>query len=880
MADPLTEEEQLRQKAVDRLEDEKRFMVKSRDGAEHSVPYSQLAEQVAQGGLVKKGTRVPMMSPEGKLGSVPIEQFQVAMGEHGYQPASAAQVNDGRLEGKYGTAEQMAYTALEAGARSLTTLGIADPQDMPLFGDAADAAARASENTKTRIAADLGVTLGTAFLTGGATAEARVLAGGTKLATTVAKTAGAAAKAKGLAAEAGALSSTAKAAASAPGLVSRVANLNPITLATKGGARLEGALARKFGKDAPGFLAKGAAVATSGAIEGALYGTAVAAKETYTNPEFTSEAALEQIKMHTLFGAGVGTGLHVGMGAIKGVAWGANKGIRRMFNASEGVSTSDAILNHYTFKSVAGDTGGTAGMKKIMRRYGGTLDPWAEKFRDADGLKEGFGPEARIRSSGLIMKDGVEQIQGPLNRAVEAGKDIKIGTIRNAIMAGSKYKALQKSQLGGAAEQLDWLHKELPTLFGESVNPKSTMSVKEAWQLRVDIDQAHAWRIDPTTSKNALLMRDIRPDLEEVIEDGIEKALGAGERATYRKGKELYHVGVTGRDLAMDNMARDKARSGTGLLDSIYSNMGAMVAAAGGGAMSGSMLVGILTGQMHHAWRANKAEIIGKTMHGAQRWWNAEANASSLMQRSVKAAAGAMKAAVPTRATVRVTAQLGAREKKREDVYKEMRQKYSEAASNPLSVMERMNNQMADLEAAAPELMASMRDKTIRAAVHLNETAPVANTPIATARPDLQDTLGVPDSEQLKWLNRVVAVENPQAVIDAVENLTVTREQMETFATVWPARHAQLLEHLGEELASAEKPPSRYQTQMLSLVFGRPFDPSYQPKRVANFQEQYVLQAAQREEEQPSPSRRNQPKTAAAHLTKSQKTSEAASHLA
>ncbi len=60
----------------------------------------------------------------------------------------------------------------------------------------------------------------------------------------------------------------------------------------------------------------------------------------------------------------------------------------------------------------------------------------------------------------------------------------------------------------------------------------------------------------------------------------------------------------------------------------------------------------------------------------------------------------------------------------------------------------------------------------------------------------------------------------------------------------------------------------------------QPFHPSFEPRRVANFQQQYALEAEKREEEMPSPSQRNQPKTAAAHLTKSQKLSEAGSHIA
>ena len=915
------EEQKLRQEAMRNLGTEKHTTVVSRDGTQTAVPYSQLAEAVDAGGRVRKGTRIPIMSPEGVLSHVPIEQYEAAKAQD-YMGARSSQIHDAAMEKKYGTTSEMVKTAVESGARSLVTFGIAKPQDMAIFGSPADALARAETNAKTALAAEVATTIGTAVVSGGSSLGARgLLAGG--------------------------------------------ARLSPLGLGLRGGLALEqrvvpGMLA-KAGLKESGIVSKGLATATAGAVEGAVYGGAVAAREAYDNPDLTTEAVMDQIKMGALFGGTAAVGLRGGAGAIKKSAGALHHVARRSFDIADDVSTWDGILDHYTFKSVAGDTGGTSGMKKIMRRSKGGLHGWSERVRDYGALEDGLGPAARRRRFQGLIEEAVEDIRGPLEQFDNAKLRVKVKDIRERIVNSDAYQKMAASDLGSDKARLEKFHDELEVFFGEIVEVQAaipavravkgragveavegvravrgrkgraatkkkaavetiapvrgvravkgretihtvegvagtpavmgrvappddmTLGAQELWELRRRVDQVHAWKNDPTTSDFALLMRDMRPEIEGSIEDALEregKSLGTDWIDRYKGGKQKYADSVLGRDIAMDNQVREKARAGTGLLDAMYANFGAMAAASAGGAMSSNMLVGILTGQMHHMFRANKADIVSKAMHSSQRWWNAEGTAATVLKKSKNAAAAAMKAVTPTKQALRVTAQLGLKNKTRHEAYKEKREMYSKLATNPVSAMETLSAQLVSLDEATPQLAMAIRVKAQTIAAHLEEKAPVPNTPTSLARGDLDGTQRVPDSEELKYLNRLVAVEQPSAIIEAVGSLTVTREQWETFEIAYPARAQQMVADLSEELASAEKPPSRYQQVMLSLVMGQPFHPSFEPRRVANFQHQYALEAEKREEEMPSPSQRNQPKTAAAHLTKSQKLSEAGSHIA
>lgn len=142
----------------------------------------------------------------------------------------------------------------------------------------------------------------------------------------------------------------------------------------------------------------------------------------------------------------------------------------------------------------------------------------------------------------------------------------------------------------------------------------------------------------------------------------------------------------------------------------------------------------------------------------------------------------------------------------------------------------------------APVVASSFVAQANKVAQHLIDKAPKAPAPTNFLN---QYKWQPSDSEMAAFERRVSVAVNPFSVIDDLENGSLTREQVETLAVLYPSLYGRIKAaalKVGSQMGSKRMP---YQNQVkLSLLLDMPVTPSLLPHTVLKLQKSFVPQPA------------------------------------
>jgi len=169
--------------------------------------------------------------------------------------------------------------------------------------------------------------------------------------------------------------------------------------------------------------------------------------------------------------------------------------------------------------------------------------------------------------------------------------------------------------------------------------------------------------------------------------------------------------------------------------------------------------------------------------------------------------------------------------------------------ADPAAASERLAASTRELERAAPSVAAEVHAAAARGQQHLAETLPQGRRlsgQLFGARTQPQ-----PSPEQMRaWMRRADVVDDPLTVLDSLRRGTISREEVETLRTVYPALHARIVEEATRQIMDAGAPLSYQDRIRIGILLGITSDPSLDPETLATLQATY-----QQTTEQPSPQR-------------------------
>jgi hypothetical protein len=158
-----------------------------------------------------------------------------------------------------------------------------------------------------------------------------------------------------------------------------------------------------------------------------------------------------------------------------------------------------------------------------------------------------------------------------------------------------------------------------------------------------------------------------------------------------------------------------------------------------------------------------------------------------------------------------------------------------------------MGPELEALAVGAPEMAAEIEIAVQRAAMYLQQHAP-----LITKNPMTGRWSHVNPRELDRWLLRRAAVVNPGGVVDRVIDGSATREEVECLRHVYPRHFEEMSRSLTDAVAeSAERDPLPHGMLVrLGRVLGTPLDPSQTPERIAAAQAVFTGAPLAKEEQQ------------------------------
>jgi vacuolar-type H+-ATPase subunit F/Vma7 len=162
------------------------------------------------------------------------------------------------------------------------------------------------------------------------------------------------------------------------------------------------------------------------------------------------------------------------------------------------------------------------------------------------------------------------------------------------------------------------------------------------------------------------------------------------------------------------------------------------------------------------------------------------------------------------------------------DSFTELSRKIAEVSSNPQSLEDKMESMRHLADMGAPETASATQAKVVEAFQYLQSVMPKPLTPNNV----LVKSKGFKPSDQelSKFKRQVVAALDPFSIIDDLNEGTLTVDQVQTVAAIYP----QLLDRIKEKVVDAvQSNPAEvpYNKRLkLSLLLGLDLDPSLEPK--------------------------------------------------
>lgn len=806
-------------------------LVNARTSKVEEIEEGNVAKLIASGEYgFARGTRVPVVNPDGVSGTLPAEEAGKALtgGKYRYQTRDeqAKYIAKKQYEGTAGTL-LAGYLGIARGVsgglydRLQTEMGV-DPGDLNAVKEAHPVISTAAEMT--------GIAAGVMLPTGPLAAVAKLGRG------------------------AQALVAGAKA-----------------TKALKGSG-----LAGKA-------LATGIQKATGSAVEGTFYATGhLVSEDALGNTELTAERLAGSIGMGALIGGSFGGVFGVG-GPLAMKAGRALKGKVQSTLASKSmadIAASRAVRGLYGMPAKTGRLeekqglmrqagpvgrsapqtalGAQAGMpakagmleekQSLMRQVGDELlKPREELGGKAimpklGGVRKAFG---NIRT---IMKSTFEKTSNSLD-------DLDKLTNKTAIDPRRIAEKIRKDVLAPIAEQPGYkaerkIAQELADEFEELALTKGRISFKEAEVIKRNlykkIEKSYV-KID-LTPKEIIHQQSAHAVMEQIDDaaGSYAKAMGHADLAeVFFQSKKDYGLLREALKISRSGMKRKAGNRSLGLYDII---LGTGMAATGGIAFAPAVALGSkLARERGSAVIAHVADRFSK-MRAVEKAANETTQRiQGSVSRLVRKFAGRAVKPVAISRLVRVhDVSYGSGDKpgKIKDKRLAMQQRVeelSETVANPEASMERFQSKAQSVADVAPETAMHLAGRAMIAAKVLHDAAPKKHRLMPSITP-LADEYSASDLEIARFERVMRAVDQPLSVLEDLESGRLNSDAVRAMRKVYP----KLTEEIGRELLTQisdmdVKVPYNFRVQ-ISSMFGVEADPTMR-RSFIDFMQQIIPQS-------------------------------------
>lgn len=607
-----------------------------------------------------------------------------------------------------------------------------------------------------------------------------------------------------------------------------------------------------------GVLGRAGAAALEGAgrgiTEGAIQGLGGAVSEVALGetPDIRADRLLLHVGMGALFGTGAGGALGAGGSLARSVG----RGFPGMGSAAIARNTAQTELE-------AAGIYGAGALKKLDARAR-TLNPDGDvitgqqqmaRLLDEYGIGTGGGMAGRLglrtpgqaridaekvleRARGMFRDIDAQiaerataaEVGGFRDAAVHGAERVGRVDVRPVIAAAEREAALMRRAPMGGAERAEGLLRKVEPLrehvddglpFADAHRQERDLS-QEVRDWGKAQGQAGASQGAPSQDMLKLLRGQFAHEL-----DASAKRAGLGP--AWRKANEGYSVARA----VLDAPGTYKSELGgiggavnTGVNLSDLAGAGGLGAAGGmllgvPGAIAGSLGGRIVAQEIRRYAPAVKARVFRWLMKANQKTANAVREAAE--GATATRAQRVVRSGIP-RATIAVY----------EAAIRDM------DAMTPQALAKRLGDRTSELE-AFPEMRSAVIARGVRAQAFLEAHRPPGDTMrTGEMQPHLRGSRPVSESERARFIATKRAVDDPQTVLDAIQNQTVTPEQVEALHDVYPELYNEVRRETMKTISTMTEPLSYQARIRLGVLLNAPTDPTLQPDVVAALQLGYA----------------------------------------
>ncbi len=668
-----------------------------------------------------------------------------------------------------------------------------------------------------------------------------------------------------------------------------------------------------------------------GAIEGTAFGAGHAISElALADPKTLAEQTLADTGLSLLTKAGEGALIGGAASGVLGTTFDAAGAAKKVvapgfeFLSKKIAEVTDrewwrALSAEKAVKSL-GPTKGE--VKKIMRRL--ATHKQTEDTMEKIGGIETMGRD--LRTEGVVTaKDTVDtsldklqtklaelgaKLEGQYNKLDDAATGVAEGELGAALRptqpnllpkAKDFYRFIKDKVLKPIEDEptLTSIHRRLSRdldLRMENLGGREQVKFSELWEWRQKIDDTINWRAENLSLQNAYA-RNYRDAIKNfIIKEGDRVSTYKYAQPSFKKEflemNRLYSSLRMASDVAESSVAGGVSNRSASLTDHLSAIMA--------GSLSGSWLIGLGAGALNKfiirersdqimSAAADKIADLGFlgwiNRRMAQRVESAvkeivEGKPSRVRPAAVGVAVQAIMDHAPDVKVVEEastgtipTAKTGAK-KRRPDVeaYDRLLAELGALAQDPDRVIGRLTDFSAaanNLSANAPETFSAMVLQAQRSIKYLYDKAPKPTVPASPFSPPWEPTRGQLDS----FGKTVQAVNDPFSVLEQIAYSYPSTEGMDALRYLYPSLLDMVQQQLMESFSESRKAPSHRIRVNLGRLFRTPLDPTEEPDFFRSMQESAAVPPEERDVEPvPGPQR---PLSPSGERRKSQRISEA-----
>ncbi len=758
-------------------------------------------------------TGVPMVSPDGTVGTVPADQAGAAQAQ-GFTPMSGEEYQQEQLKGQYGGLGGMARAGLEGGARGLT-FGLSDLAAAKLGGESVrkGMAARKELFPLTAGAGEVAGMVLPVLASGGAAAGAEGAAGAAEGASVL-----------------GTLGAIPRGVAAAGGLAEHAT----AGLVGEGATSLLGRVAQRA-----------IPMAAGGAVEGAALGVGhQISEDALGGDEITAEKLLAAAGHGALAGGIAG-------GAIGAVAETGKYALEKAMSGSGSLRDSlKAFAEERTAKAL-----GARGSD--LKRLGSeaemhTMARDVMDYRFADGTKL------------LKASDTTESLAPKVKAALEeqSGKLSKITDKLDEVVQAHPEVAPDMTKFFGElhAELKPTLESPLPSIraraekvLGEFADLRANaeagvpLGFKEAREIRSRFDSLIYPAKGGPASEHAAELVQARRLFERTIEESADKAVNvSGDQAlagAYQEAKRTTKSLIEANRIAGRAELQDLGNRVISPTDYMSGSAGAIAGAASGHGGIGSALEGTMVGVAHKVIREHASSALAVGADALSNLGRVKAASNEVDARIIegvnsflklgghKATESALDDAVVAKAKAAATmGSLAVIGRTSHAEAAQQLQRVAELSNDPAKLLDHTQKVMGNsLSSVAPNVAAQVAMKEQARVAYLAKVAPQPTSPRSALTPQL-DTVRYADGDINRWLRTKALVYNPTLLVTELNSGHVSPMDVQAVKATSPKLYEQILGHVTEKLADPKLKMSYSQRVQLGTLFGVAADETMKPE--------------------------------------------------